>query len=200
MRFSLILTAGASLLLPFAATAQDPAPPPAPAADAAAPPEAPKVFKQDKPCMDKVTDELIASFGEVAAWPDDDIEMYTPAGLEILGHPVAYVLAKHRGENGKIDELDYRLQGMQRKVGQPHDAELLKAFDKEFQKADCAKSKQSTCGVIYRPDQPFTGAEIGSGEIDMGSKARGPKLDLVQADYDLLDSDPVFLACFYRGK
>ncbi|MXO59934.1 hypothetical protein GRI89_10320 [Altererythrobacter salegens] len=206
MRFSHLVAASVSLLLPLAATAQDAPPPPEPAADGAVPAEAPPppeattAFKQDKPCMEKVSDELIYSFGEVTAWPDDGVEMYTPSGVEILGHPVAYVLVKHGGDGGKIDELDYRLQGMQRKVGTPHDSELLKAFDKEFKGADCAKATQSTCGVIYKADQPFTGAEIGSGEIDVGRSAKGPKLAMVNADYNLSDADPVFLACFYRGK
>ena len=223
MRFPMTLTAGALLLLPLAASAEDTAEATADAApvaeaasdavpdaespageaagaDAAAPVEEPKVFKQDKPCMPKITDALLASFGEVTAWPDDWIEMYTPEELSAFGHPISYILAKHGGPGGKIDELDYRLEGMQRKIGHPHDPELLKAFDKEFKNADCAGSTQSSCGFIFKPDQPFTGAEIGSGEIDMGRGARGPKLNMVKGDYDLLDNDPVFLVCFYRGK
>ena len=206
MRFSLPVVTGALLLSPLGLAAQETSPPPDPAAAAAAAPEAPatpeppKVFKQDKPCMDNVSDELIASFGEITAWPAEVEEMYMPEGLSTFGHPVAYVLVKHNGPGGKIDEIDYRLQGMQRTVGQPHDAALLRAFDKEFKGASCAKSKESSCGVAYKTDKGFSGAEIGSGEIDVGDGARGPQLAMVQADYDLLDSDPVFLACYYRRQ
>lgn len=205
MRFSCTIAAGVLLLSPWATSAQDASAPlsddavAAEAENPAAPEPGPPV--QDEPCTDDATPELEQSFGETQAWPDDGQAMYTPAGLSVLGHQVSYVLVKHGGSGGRIEEIGYRLQGMQRKVGQPHDAALLKAFDDEFKGADCAKSTQSSCGVVYRPEgKAFTGAEIGSGEIDVGSDARGPSLALIEADYDLLDADPVFLVCFYRGS
>ena len=193
MRFTYTLAAGALALLPWATSAQDAAPEEGtPAVEAAAAP-----FKQDEPCMREITPELTQSFGEAVAWPDDGHALYTPEGLSVLGHAVSYVLVKQRGD--AIEEIDYRLDGLQRKVGQPHDGALLRTFDKEFDKADCADSKESSCGVLYRGDTSFTGAEIGSGELYVSSSARGPKLALVKSDYDLLDADPVFLVCFYRG-
>ena len=199
MRFSPILLTGALLVAPWQAPAQDAAPAsdaePEPAAQPAA--EA-KPFVQDEACMTEITSEAEASFGEPVAWPDDGQTVHTPAGLKILDRPVSYVLVK-RGGGGQIDEIAYRLQGMQRKVGQPHDSGLLKAFDEEFDGAKCAGVQQSSCGVAYRGDDPFSGAQIGSGEVYVGSGARGPSLALVKADYDLLDADPVFLVCFYRS-
>jgi hypothetical protein len=206
MRFTRTLAAGAVLLMPWALTAQE-APQAAEAAAADAAAEATDAaaetmtFKHDKACMDEVTPELEAFFGEAVAWPDEGQAVFTPAGLTILGHPVSYVLVKHGGPDGVIDEIGYRLEGMQRKVGQPHEAKLLKDFDAEFHAADCSDSKQSVCGVIYDgKDTVFTGAEVGSGEIYVGRDARGPSLALVEADYDMADADPVFLVCFYRGK
>ena len=198
MRFSPILLTGALLVAPWQAPAQDAAPAsetePEPAAQPAA--EA-RPFVQDEACMTELTPQLEASFGEPVAWPDEGQTVHTPAGLTALGHPISYVLVKRSSE--RIEEIDYRLEGMQRKVGQPHDAQLLKAFDDEFDGAKCAGVKQSSCGVAYRGDGPFSGAQIGSGEIYVGSDARGPSLALIEADYDLADADPVFLACFYRG-
>lgn len=152
-------------------------------------------------CGTEVTSELEASLGEPVAWPDEGQTVHTPAGLTVLGHPVSYVLVKRGGAGGRIDEIGYRLQGLERKVGQPHDQRLLRDFDAEFDSADCADSKESSCGVVYRPNGgTFTGAEIGSGEVYVARDARGPSLALIRTDYDLPDSDPVFLVCFYRGE
>ena len=195
MRFSQILLAGTLLAAPWQAPAQEAATEEASAAQAA-PAEAKSVV-QDEACMTELTPQLEASFGEPVAWPDDGQTVHTPAGLTALGHPISYVLVKRSGE--RIEEIDYRLQGMQRKVGQPHDAQLLEAFDDEFDGAKCAGVTQSSCGVAYKGDGPFSGAQIGSGEIYVAGNARGPSLALIEADYDLADADPVFLACFYRG-
>ena len=193
MRFSSILLTGALLAAPWQAPAQDATP----AEEAAES----KPFVQDEACMTEITPELEASFGEPVAWPEEGHTVHTLAGLTVLDRPVSYVLVKRDGAGGRIEEIGYRLQGMQRKVGQPHDPQLLKAFDDAFDKANCANSKESTCGVIYRPDgRAFTGAQIGNGEVDIARSARGPSLALIKADYDLLDADPVFLVCYYRGE
>lgn len=204
MRVSFTVAAAALMLTPWATIAQDsePAAEGAPASEtAAAAPAAPPPFKHDKDCMDEVSSELVTFLGEPVAWPEEGHTVHRPAGLTVLGHPVSYVLVKRGGPGGRIDELGYRLEGMQRKVGQAHDAKLLRAFDDKFDGAECARSTESSCGVIYEgKNRSFTGAEIGSGEIDVARNARGPSLSLVKADYDLLDSDPVFLVCFYRGE
>ena len=201
MRFSYLLASATLLLAAPATSAQDGEGGAAPAAadQVAASPE-PEQFRQDKPCMDDLSDELERSFGEPAAWPAEGQTLHTPAGLTVFERPVSYVLLKRGGAGGKIDEIGYRLQGMLRQVGQPHDSALLKAFDAEFKGSECASSKESSCGVIYRnEDHAFSGAEIGSGEVYVSREARGPMLALVKDDYDLLDADPVFLVCFYRG-
>jgi hypothetical protein len=202
MRFSPILIAGALLVAPWQAPAQDAAPAGEAGEEPAAAPEPAaetKRFVQDKACMTDVTPELEAFFGEPVAWPEEGHTVHTPGGLTVLGQPVSYVLVKRSGSDGRIDEVGYRLQGLQRRVGQPHDAGLLKAFDSEFEAAKCVGSTLSSCGVMYRPNgSAFAGAQIGSGEIDVSRDARGPSLALIEADYDLLDADPVFLVCFYR--
>lgn len=208
MRFSLLLcAAGPALALSWHAFAHGgaPADPPdtAPVSEAvseAAPAAPPVPSPQDEDCVTEPTRAFEESLGEPVAWPEDGQTVHTPAGLSVLDRPVSYVLVK-RGSGGEIEEVGYRLSGLQRRIGQPHDRALLKAFDDAFQSARCAGSTQSSCGVVYRPTgTPFTGAEIGSGEIDVARSARGPALGLIKADYDLLDADPVFLVCFYRGK
>ena len=160
MRFSQLLLAGTLLAAPWQAPAQEAAAEEASVAQAAPAAEA-KSAVQDEACMTELTPQLEASFGEPVAWPDEGQTVHTPAGLTALGHPISYVLVKRSSE--RIEEIDYRLEGMQRKVGQPHDAQLLKAFDDEFDGAKCAGVKQSSCGVAYRGDGPFSGAQIGSG-------------------------------------
>lgn len=161
---------------------------------------APAAFEHPEGCLTEITGAFENYLGPPVAWPEDGQTVHTPAGLSVLDRPVSYVLVKRDDAAGPVSEVAYRLQGMTRKVGQPHDSALLKAFDGEFKSADCAGSTQSSCGVVYRPNgKPFNGAEIGSGEIDVAGNARGPSLALIKADYDLMDADPVFLVCFYRG-
>jgi len=201
MRFSQLIAVSAFALAAAPSPAQETEP--APAAEAAAPAAAPPAaaFEHPKGCPTELDDEFTSFLGEPVAWPGDGQTLHTPAGLSVLDRPVSYVLVRHDDPAGPVSEIAYRLQGMQRKVGQPHDAGLLKAFDDEFDSADCAASKLSSCGVNYRSNgKPFNGALIGSGELDVAGNARGPSLALVEADYDLMDADPVFLVCSYRGS
>lgn len=177
MRFSFLLLASALSLAPIAAQAEV--------------------------CPKVITPELEATFGEVVAWPDAGQTVHAVQGLVVFEQPVAYVLAKRSAEGEPIESLNYRLQGLFRKVGQPHLKSLRNAFDAEFKGADCGESTQSTCGVLY--DKvfgvgSFNGAEIGSGELWISDDARGPQLSLVEADFDLPDSDPVFVVCFYNTE
>jgi|GEM_PF-7110453 len=207
MRFSLLGTACVLMFAPGAALAQDDVPAEAsPAAEAPpagmTPPLTAPEPPSDETCAGEVTPALLESFGEPVAWPIEGQTVHRPTGVEKLGHGVRYVLVKRRAD-GAVDEVGYRLEGMERTVGEAHDSRLLRDFDKEFSGAQCGKSEESACGVIYEPGthgKRFTGAEIGSGEIDIGSGARGPELALIEADYDLLDTVPVFLVCFYRDE
>lgn len=197
MRFSHLVGVAAFALAAAPLPAQDAEP--AAHVEPAQPTEVAAAFEHPKGCLAELTDEFERFLGEPVAWPDDGQTVHTPAGLTILDRPISYVLVKRDDPGGPISEIGYRLQGMTRKVGQPHEASLLKAFDDEFTAAKCADSTQSSCGVIYRPEgRAFNGAEIGSGEVFVARGARGPSLALIKADYDLLDADPVFLVCFYR--
>ena len=201
MRFSFAVAAVTLMLAAGHAPAQEAEPPDAaePAGESEAQP--PAFDLSDKACEVRFTPEFEAALGEPVAWPNDGETVHTPAGVTKLGHAVSYVLVK-RDDAGKVFEVGFRLAGMGRVIGQPHDSRLLRAFDDAFDGADCARSRESSCGVAYRPSggNTFVGAQIGSGEVYIGPNARGPSLSLVEADFDALDADPVFLVCFYRSE
>ena len=203
MRFSTYAMAGAVVLAPCVVLAQDagsdtavpaaPAPDGA-AADAAADAPAPPPVKG---CIEKLDAGFEETLGEVVGRPDKGQAMYTPAGMTMLERPVSYVLVAHEGS--KIDAIHYRLAGLERTIGEAYDGQLLKDFDDVFKGAECARSKESSCGVGYRGRGDYSGAEVGSGELYVASDAEGSKIGMVEADYDLLDTAPVFITCYYRG-
>ncbi len=155
----------------------------------------------DIACPTKVAPDLIAALGEPVAWLATGQTVHTPAGLTMLGHPVAYVITFHAGDGtGPITELDYRLQGLNRPYGDRYSVDLRKAFDKGFEGSNCGSAQNASCVVDYQAnaDGDLSGAELSEGNISMPKEAHGDGLVPVKADYNLDGSDPIFLACHYK--
>lgn len=178
MRKLLIFTAALAAIAPAAAAAADIA------------------------CPTKIAPDLIAALGEPVAWLGTGQTVHSPAGLTMLGYPVAYVIAFHAGDGtGPIAELDYRLQGLTRPYGDRYGVDLRKAFDKGFDGSNCGSAQNTSCVVDYKAnaDGDLSGAELSEGNVAMPKEAHGDGLAPVKADYNLDGSDPVFLACHYQA-
>ena len=156
----------------------------------------------DIACPMKVTPELVTSLGDPVGWLEPGQTVHAPAGLTMIGQPVAYVIAiRSSGDAAApISELDYRLQG-NRPYGQRYTVELRKAFDKGFNGSDCA-SGNASCVVDFKAGAAgeFSGAEWSEGNIAIPKEAHGDGLAPVKADYNLDGADPVFLICHYKGS
>jgi hypothetical protein len=152
-------------------------------------------------CPDKVTPELLTSFGDPAAGLEPGQTLHRPAGLTIIGHPVSYVLVSRVGgsETGAVSELDYRLEGATRPYGERYPADLRKAFDKGFTGSNCG-SGNSSCVIAFTGSSAgqIADAELSEGELSVPKEAHGDGLSLVKADLDLANADPVFLVCVYQ--
>lgn len=157
---------------------------------------------EDIACPQKVTPELVTSLGDPVGWLASGQTVHAPAGLTMVGQPVAYVIAVHSSGDAAapITELDYRLQGVNRPYGQRYTVDLRKAFDKGFNGSDCA-SGNASCVVDYKgsADGGFSGAELSEGNISIPPEAHGDGLAPVKADYNLDGADPVFLVCHYQA-
>lgn len=152
-------------------------------------------------CPSKLTPELISSFGDPVAWLAPGQVVHAPAGLTMVGQPVAYIIAVHTGGDAAapVSELDYRLQGLTRPYGARYGVDVRKAFDKGFTGADCG-SVQGSCVIDYKAsaDGDFDGAELSEGNITIPKDAHGSGLAQVKADYNLDGADPVFLICHFQ--
>jgi hypothetical protein len=155
----------------------------------------------DVACPLKLTPELTTSLGDPVGWLNPGQTVHTPAGLTMLGRPVAYVLAIRTSGDAAapVSELDYRLQGVTRPYGSRYTVDLRKAFDSGFKGSACA-SGTASCVVDYKASGPgdFSGAELSEGSIAMPKTAHGDGLAAVKADYGLDGADPVFLICHYQ--
>jgi hypothetical protein len=153
----------------------------------------------DIACPMKVTPELVTSLGDPVGWLAAGQTVHAPAGLTMIGQPVAYVIAiRSSGDAAApISELDYRLQG-NRPYGERYTVALRKAFDKGFNGSDCA-SGNASCVVDFKASAAgeFSGAELSEGNLSIPKDAHGDGLAPVKADYDLDGADPVFLVCHY---
>jgi len=153
-------------------------------------------------CPQKLTPELAAALGTPAAWLAPGQTVHNPAGLTVIGQPVAYVIARHAGgtDDGAITELDYRLQGATKPFGQRYPTDLRKAFDKGYSGSDCA-SQNSSCSIGLKGGGAGTlsDAELSEGDLTLAKDAHGDALALVKADRDLSSADPVFLDCIYNA-
>jgi hypothetical protein len=155
----------------------------------------------DIACPQKVSPELLTSLGEPVGWLSPGQTVHAPAGLTMVGQPVAYVLAVRASGDASapVTELDYRLQGMTRPYGSRYSVDLRKAFDSGFKGSSCA-SGNASCVVDYKTNTPgdFSGAELSEGSISIPKDAHGDGLGPVKADYSLDGADPVFLICHYQ--
>jgi hypothetical protein len=155
----------------------------------------------DIACPAKLSPELMTSLGDPVGWLNAGQTVHAPAGLTMIGQPVAYVLAiRASGDAGaQITELDYRLQGMSRPYGSRYSVDLRKAFDTGFKGSTCA-SGNASCVVDYKTSTvgDFSGAELSEGSISIPKDAHGDGLGPVKADYNLDGADPVFLICHYQ--
>ena len=152
-------------------------------------------------CPEKITPELTAALGEPVGWLASGQTVHAPAGLTMLGQPVAYVIAAHASADAAapITELDYRLQGLTRPYGDRYAVDLRKGFDKGFSGSSCGSASNTSCVVDYKASAAgdLSGAELSEGNITMPKEARGDGLGPVKADYDLDGADPIFLVCHY---
>jgi hypothetical protein len=157
----------------------------------------------DIACPVKVTPELATSLGDPVGWLGAGQTVHAPAGLTMLGQPVAYVIAvRTNGEAGApISELGYRLQGINRPYGNRYTVDLRKAFDQGFKGSNCGGGGNASCVVDYKAnaDGDLSGSELSEGNISMPKEAHGDGLGPVKADYNLDGSDPVFLVCHYQA-
>ena len=150
----------------------------------------------DIACPHKITPELATSLGDPVGWLAAGHTVHAPAGLTMIGHPVAYVLVVRASADpaSPIVELDYRLQGLTRPYGNRFAVDLRKAFDKGFNGSgsDCATGKANAAG-------DFSGSELSEGDIKIPKEAHGDGLGPVKADFNLDGADPVFLVCHYQA-
>jgi hypothetical protein len=155
----------------------------------------------DIACPTKVTPELLTSLGDPVGWLAAGQTVHAPAGLTMIGQPVAYVIAVRAGGDAAapVTELDYRLQGLTRPYGDRYAVDVRKAFDKGFAGSNCA-SANASCLVDYKTNTAgdFSGAELSEGNVTMPKEAHGDGLAPVKADYNLDSADPVFLVCHYQ--
>jgi len=153
----------------------------------------------DIACPLKLSPELMTSLGDPVGWLNPGQTVHAPAGLSMIGRPVAYVLAVRAGDGAPVSELDYRLQGLTRPYGSRYAVDLRKAFDAGFKGSDCGTGSAS-CVVDYKASAPgdFSGAELSEGSISIPKTAHGDGLAAVKADYNLDSADPVFLICHYQ--
>jgi len=156
----------------------------------------------DSVCPQKLTPELVTALGAPAAWLAPGQTVHNPAGLTVMGQPVAYVVARHAGgkDDGAITELDYRIQGATTPFGQRYPTDLRKAFDKGYSGSDCG-SQNSSCSIAIKGggDGSLSDAELSEGDLTLAKDAHGDALTLVKADRDLSSADPVFLDCIYNA-
>jgi hypothetical protein len=157
----------------------------------------------DIACPQKVTPELTASLGDPVAWLGAGQTVHAPAGLTMLGQPVAYVIAVRSGADASatLTELDYRLKGLNRPYGNRYTVDLRKAFDKGFAGSDCGGASNASCVVDYKAgaNGDLSGSELSEGNITMPKDAHGDGLGPVKADYNLDGADPVFLICHFKS-
>ncbi|MGZ3196059.1 MAG: hypothetical protein ACXWI1_02995 [Croceibacterium sp.] len=158
----------------------------------------------DIACPRKITPELATSLGDPVGWLAAGHTVHAPAGLTMIGQPVAYVLVVRASADpaSPIVELDYRLQGLTRPYGSRFAVDLRKAFDKGFSGSgsNCGTGTGS-CVVDYKAsaDGDFSGSELSEGDIKMPKEAHGDGLGPVKADFNLDGADPVFLVCHYQA-
>ncbi|MGX7896245.1 hypothetical protein [Tsuneonella sp. HG222] len=176
MRNILVPVACAALLAPAAAIAADPCP--------------------------RAPADAVAGYGEPAGTPEAGRTAYMPAGLTMLGKDVPYVLVMRQGGDGPVEEIAYRLGGVNRKTGSPPEGAIAKLFDESFDGGSCSKTKNSSCGVAYDPPQAdgFSGAELNSGSLWIEGKPTGNAIGLIRADADMTEGGPLFLVCVYEPK
>jgi len=155
----------------------------------------------DIACPQKLTPELMTSFGDPVAWLAAGQTVHAPANLMMVGMPVNYVIVFHASgaSDAPVTEIDYRLKGLTRTYGNRYAVDLRKAFDKGFSGSTCGNGNSTSCVVDYAAKTPgeVSGAELSEGNISMPKDAHGDGLAPVKADFNLDNADPVFLACHY---
>jgi hypothetical protein len=151
-------------------------------------------------CPTRVTDEVEAALGEPVAWLEAGQTVHTPAGLTMLDRPVSYVIAKRSAEGAPVQQLDYRFGDLVRPAAQDYPADLRKAFDKAFASSSCGKARDPVCAITFNNREGggrLSGGKLSLGDLWIPDDARGPALQLVKADENLGNGDPVFLVCLY---
>lgn len=78
-----------------------------------------------------------AAWGTATAASGEDLKLYQPPGLALLGRPVPFVIVEQT--SGTLD-VYYRLGGESRGTGQPLSAPLRAAFTRAYPKGDCGDS------------------------------------------------------------
>jgi hypothetical protein len=158
---------------------------------------------EDIACPQKADAALATALGDPVGWLGAGQTVHAPAGLTMLGQPVAYVIAVRSGADAgaPLTELDYRLQGLNRPYGNRYTVDLRKGFDQGFKGSNCGGGNNTSCVVDYKAsaDGDLSGAELSEGNISMPKEAHGDGLGPVKADYNLDGSDPVFLVCHYQA-
>jgi hypothetical protein len=151
-------------------------------------------------CPTRVTDEVEASLGEPVAWLEAGQTVHTPAGVTMLDRPISYVIAKRSAEGAAVQQLDYRFSELVRPADQDYSPELRKAFDKAFNSSVCGKARDPVCAITFSNKEGggrLSGGKLSVGDLWIPNDARGPALQMVKADENLGNSDPVFLVCLY---
>lgn len=151
-------------------------------------------------CPTRITDEVEASLGETVAWLEAGQTVHTPSGLTMLDKPVSYVIAKRPAEGRPIQQIDYRFSNLLRAANQDYPPDLRKAFDKAFSSSVCGKDRDPVCAISFSDSEGggrLSGGKLSVGDLWIPDDARGPALQLVRADEDLGNGDPVFLVCLY---
>lgn len=151
-------------------------------------------------CPTRITDEVEAALGEPVAWLEAGQTVHAPAGLTMLEKPVSYVIARRSAEGERIQQLDYRFDGLIRPADQDYPPDLRKAFDKAFNSSVCGKDRDPVCAITFSNKEGggrLSGGKLSVGDLWIPDDARGPALQLVKADEDLGNGDPVFLVCLY---
>jgi hypothetical protein len=141
-----------------------------------------------------------ASLGEPVAWLEAGQTVHTPSALSMLDRPVSYVIARRSAEGTPIQQLDYRFKDLVRPAAQDYPVDLRRAFDKAFSSSSCGNARDPVCAITFNNKEGggrLSGGKLSLGDLWIPDDARGPALQMVKADENLGNGDPVFLVCLY---
>jgi hypothetical protein len=143
--------------------------------------------------------EVPRTWGQPTSRSKDDMQLYQPNGIRMLGKNVSYVVVDR-----ERTVAHYRLAGETRTSGEPLSKPLLAAFLRAYPQGVCS-DRMGGASCSHYTMSASTSRDLVS--IDLmdddppGYQWTGAGSRLVQADQTLADDGkgPVYLTCKFRG-